>query len=30
MEKIVECKNVVRIFTSRTFLGKKQETFCPW
>ena len=26
MEKIIECKDVVRIFTSRTFLGKKQET----
>lgn len=26
METVIECSNVVRIFTSRTLLGKKQET----
>ncbi len=26
MEKIIECKDVVRVFTSRALLGKKQET----
>jgi ABC-2 type transport system ATP-binding protein len=26
METIIECQDVVRIFTSRTLLGKKQET----
>ena len=27
METIVECINVIRVFTSRTLLGKKQETY---